>query len=109
MTSSIVKFQFGFWNFLIGVILLRMRGRNLKKNSSKKSFFAKLPINKVVFATFLLNQQNAIFCIFYQKIGWTPCNKNMIAAPSGKFFKKKISPNFEIKKKLKLAKFQLSR
>ena len=27
----------------------------------KKSFVAKLLINKVVFATFLLNQQNAIF------------------------------------------------
>ena len=27
----------------------------------KKSFVAKVPINKVVIATFLLNQQNAIF------------------------------------------------
>ena len=61
MTSSIVKFESGFWNVLIGVILLRMRGRNL----FKKSFVAKLPINKVVFATFLLNQQNAIFLYFF--------------------------------------------
>ena len=45
--------EFGFWDFLIEVILLCMRGRNLMKNSSKKSF-TKLPINKV-FATFLLN------------------------------------------------------
>ena len=31
----------------------------------KKSFVAKLPINKVVFATFFLNQQNAIFFFFF--------------------------------------------
>ena len=50
---------------------------------------AKLPINKVVFVTFLLNQQNAFLKFFsYQKIGWRPCDKNMIAAPPEKFFKK---------------------
>ena len=73
----------------------------------KKLFVAKLPINKVVFATFFLNPQNASF-FFNQKIGWTPCDKNMIAAPLENF-SKKISPNFEVKKKLKVTKFQLSR
>ena len=109
MTSSTVKFVVQCTKNLIGVILLRMRGRNLTKNSSKNHLLlAKLPINKVVFATFLLNQQNAIFCIlFYQKIGWTPCDKNMIAAPLENLTK--ISPNFEVKKKLKVTKFQLSR
>ena len=66
MTSSIVKFEFGFWIFLIGVILLRMCGRNLMKKF-KRSFVAKLPINKVVFATFLLNQQNVFFYFFIRK------------------------------------------
>ena len=37
---------------------------------------------------------------FYQKIGWTPCDKNMIATP-WKIFQKEISPNFEVKKKTK--------
>ena len=88
MTSSIVKFEFGFWNFLIGVILLRMRGRNLMKNSSKNHLLLNYQSIKLFLPLSFRISKMLFFVFFYQKIGWTLCDKNMIAASPWKIFPK---------------------